>query len=300
MKGGKATKNYRKRFIFVVGSGCSGNSAITDWLKDNSTDDMAVFSGDFEELREIGAIMDAVRGVGEQSFSIQFFLFLIKHNSRLILRMIFGKIFGLSFSSESFQLRNSITRYLRRVALCKVLGLFKGHENIARYLVKRHLESLSSKNFIVLNNPLFINRESFEFANWVGIEYQVIFTFRDFRKQFNEWKFLNYDQVNETKLRIFNKINNPLQRFTAFQKYFFDERKAISEIAKVTYVSYDQFVLEKQYRSMIWKSVFLIKLSAEKHHSFNPTDSRANVYDKNAVPLSGDLDLLMSHYRQLM
>ena len=300
METNNSQKNIQKQFIFIIGSGCSGNSAITDWMKDNKTADIAVFSGDFEELRDSGAIIDAMLGSSNKPFDLIFFKRLALHNTRLLLRSIYDWLRGASSPANSPQIRNSILRYIRRVFLCRALTLLCKYDNIKRYLVKRHLESLSSKQIVVLNNPLFANQCNFHFINTIGIDYQVIYTFRDFNMQFQEWQRLNYDQINEPNLLSFNKINDKLDKFQKMQSYIFGERLKTCEMSKVHFVSFDKFVIDKIYRAKVWAKVFHTEINDEQHNFFDPIRSSANLNMESDSTLSSELDSLSKRYNALI
>jgi len=284
-----------KKYIFIIGSGCSGNSAVTDWLEDNSNSETSVFSGDFEELREKGAIIDAFLSHTNNFFSLNLLKFLIFHNVRLVVRFCYFSMKGKPLPKNSWQIRNSIKRYLRRVALCNVLNMFSDYEFIKKYLVVRHLASLSPKKIIVLNNPLFVNKETFQFINSLGINYEVVFTYRNFALQYQEWQRLDYDGVNEPRLLELNKINDPFKKFEAFQAYILSQRMEVEKIAKVQYVSFDRFVIDRHYRSKIWFKIFGSEIKSEKFDRFNPTSSRLNALT-DVVSLSAHLELIAEEY----
>lgn len=293
------SKNDKKKYIFIIGSGCSGNSAITDWMVDNCKCDTSVFSGDFEELRDRGGIIDAMTSRQNKYFCIKFFKFLIMHNLRLLLRAVYLGLRGKSRPNNPWQVRNSIKRYLRRVALCKVLDILGDHQYIKRYLVIRHLASLSSRKTIVLNNPLFANKQTFQVINSLGIDFEIIFTYRNFALQFEEWKRLNYSGVNEKKLLELNEISDPFRKFEEFQRYILSQRVEIAKIAKVQFISFDRFVLDSDYRSTIWSKVFGEVLTNERFYRFNPVTSQANTCMEKSLRMSSTLDLIADTYHAL-
>jgi hypothetical protein len=271
------SKIGKRKYIFVVGSGCSGNSAVTDWLFDNLDQNEAeIFIGDFEELRRFGGAVDNVLEIDARKYINLFDLyFIVLHKLRAKLSNFLKRIKMRSGEVIQFNIRHSISRYLKSILVNRLSFYLKKYPGIRNEVNMYNFESISDKDLVVLNNPIYLNKTSFDFVKKNIKDVIFIFTYRNFEKQFEDWKRLDFSNINESKLKEISDIPDQIERFLAQQEYYLDERIRFDSQFCCYFISFDRFVLDVEYRNCIWNTLFSKQLN-EKYVRFKPWQSIEN------------------------
>lgn len=283
-----------KKFFFVMGGGCSGNSAITDWISDNQGEKCSVFLGDFEEVRMPGGLIDLSSDSSLFSrikFSVVWKL--IIHRVRVFTGSLLFYCGLKRNCSPKLQIRHSVFRHLRLYLLGVTCQGLLPYKNIRLTLCLNHLMTLSKSKAVVLNNPLFYDDKSLEFLDKLKISPVFIFTRREFSSQYPEWIDLDFSSIKPPHIKYIENKYNGVERFFYHQENVLYFQKQFNVGYKCLFVSFEKFVLDGTYRKSLFFEVFGLNIEREINKNFVPENSLKNIKpDSNVYSLSTNVDLI--------
>jgi len=288
-------KSFKDRiFFFVMGGGCSGNSAITDWVSDNLGGECAVFLGDFEEIRMPGGLVD-LSGDSDCFSRIKFSVVwgVIVHR----IRVFIGESLyccGLRKSRPpELQIRHSVFRHLRLYLLGVACQGLLPYKNIRLTFCINHLMTISKSKTIVLNNPLYYDDKSLEFLDNLKISPVFIFTRRRFSSQYPEWSGLDFSSIQSPHIKYIEGKYNGVERFFYHQESILHFQNQFNINHRCLFVSFEQFVLDGIYRKDLFFKLFGSNIKKEVSKRFVPENSLKNIKtdDSHIYSLSTNIDL---------
>lgn len=260
-----------KKFIFIQGNCTSGNSAVTDWLKDNETNNSKVFTGDFEELRLTGSFIDIFFGKNLDTIRSKHLRNIILNTLRCQAKNILILLKIKSGPYCSFQIRNSIKRSLALFIILVLLKKYSNCKNLILYCARCRLNSLSCKPIIVLNNPFFLCDDDLDFLNKLNLDFRIICTHRNYISQFNDWKNLNFS-ICPDRYYSFSSPDK-LETFYNQQTLHYRSRYFRLKRNQMQDIEYEKFIKSTTYRKRLYSLIYSFSLETETFNLFIPSQS---------------------------
>lgn len=271
-----------KSYFFIMGAGCSGNSAITDWMFDNLPNEYSVYCGDFEEIRIPGGLIDLAEDpIMFNRIRFNVVIRNIIHTLRVITRNFLYHIGIKDKAAPRLEIRHSIYRYFRLYVLGVLSIIYVNNQKKRQRLCLNHLNSVSKKKYIVLNNPLYYDTRSINFLRSLNINPVFIFTMRSFSTQYPEWLSLDFRFIDIPSIKSIEEKYSGIQRFFYHQEYIYKFQKKYNMYYQCFFVTFEKFVSYKQYRRKLLKNLCGLNLTKEKNKRFVAIESIKNVVQRN-------------------